>query len=213
MRSKVVRGCSIFQEGCSIFHRLLAFPFFAFSLGGEKREKAYGSGNPCRIAAQRQSRQVEWREAPREVYLKNSLLRDFPDSHLPIAKINKNENLVLKIRHFTHFLAAPPLYAVSITPRAKSKSRRHNPQPRAKPNLATTIHSLAPSQLPPMPTTAAPQFSFQHKKTDPPHPRNRGSPIKSSRAAVCKSTPNPILLNYLRFHTGGTAETPITPIR
>ena len=94
----------------------LAFPFFAFSLGGEKREKTYGSGNPCRIAAQRQSRQVEWREAPREVYLKNSLLRDFPDSHLPIAKINKNENLVLKIRHFTHFLAAPPLYAVSITP-------------------------------------------------------------------------------------------------
>ena len=58
-----------------------------------------------------------------------------------------------------------------------------------------------------------PQFSFQHKKTDPPHLRNRGSPIKSSRAAVCKSTPNPIRLNYLRFHTGGTAETPITPIR
>lgn len=194
---------------------------------------------------------------------------------MPIAKINKNENLVLKIRHFTHFLVAPPLdgsfYSSALPssrphnsqPRAKptspmqstaapqSNPRRHNPQtraksnprphkpkPRAKPNLAdtnysrapsptlapqstprpnptlaTTIHSLAPSQTSPKQSTAAPQFSFQHKKTDPPHPHNRGSPIKSSRAAICKSTPNPIRLNYLRFHTGGTAETPITPIR
>ena len=37
----------------------LAFPFFAFSSEGEKREKTYGSGNPCRIAVLRQSRQVE----------------------------------------------------------------------------------------------------------------------------------------------------------
>lgn len=59
----------------------------------------------------------------------------------------------------------------------------------------------------------SPNFLSNTKKTDPPHLRNRGSPIKSSRAAVCKSTPNPIRLNYLRIQTGGTAETPITPIR
>ena len=80
----------------------LAFPFFAFSTEGEKREKTYGSGNPCRIAVLRQSRQVEsakplafpfgqaspvplcrhypcfplrgeWRKAPREVSLNSSL--------------------------------------------------------------------------------------------------------------------------------------------
>ena len=42
----------------------LAFPFFAFSLGGEKREKPYGSGNPCRIAVLRQARQAERQQAP-----------------------------------------------------------------------------------------------------------------------------------------------------
>ena len=42
----------------------LAFPFFAFSLGGEKREKTYGSGNPCRIAVLRQARQAERQQAP-----------------------------------------------------------------------------------------------------------------------------------------------------
>ena len=80
----------------------LAFPFFAFSTEGEKREKTYVSWNPCRIAVLRQSRQVEcakplafpfgqaspvplcrhypcfplrgeWRKAPREVSLNSAL--------------------------------------------------------------------------------------------------------------------------------------------
>ena len=63
----------------------LAFLFFAFSLGGEKREKTYGSGNPCRIAAQRQSRQVEWREAPREV-CRNSRQSSFYQSVICAAE-------------------------------------------------------------------------------------------------------------------------------
>ena len=63
LQSKVVRGCSIFQRSCSIFHRLLAFPFV----------------NPCRIAV-RQSRQAEWRtiasrERSKSAYTVRSLLR------------------------------------------------------------------------------------------------------------------------------------------
>ena len=98
---------------------------------------------------------------------------------------------------------APALTSpMQSTTARQAQPRHHNSQPRAKPNFAETIHSCVP------------KFSLSNtKKMDPPHPRNRGSPIKSSRAAVCKSTPNPIRLNYLRFHTGGTAETPITPIR
>ena len=159
----------------------LTFPFFAFSLGGEKREKTYGSGNPCRTAAQRQSRQVEWREAPREVYLKNSLLRDFPDSHLPIAKINKNENLVLKIRHFTHFLAAPPLYAVSITPQYRHPAPTS--QPRPNPNFSDTIHASLQAQPRPHNPQPPPQSSPRQHKPQP-RPQNSLFPTKKNGSAA-----------------------------
>ena len=62
-----IRSCLFFPFGqaspAPLYRHYPSFPFFAFSTEGEKREKPYGSGNPCRIAVLRQSRQVEWRKA------------------------------------------------------------------------------------------------------------------------------------------------------
>ena len=89
------------QRAYLAFRCPLAFPFFAFSPEREKREKTYGSGNPCRgaakaIPASRVARNCyllafpfgesganllsscfplwgEWREAPREDYVRERI--------------------------------------------------------------------------------------------------------------------------------------------
>ena len=50
---------------------------------------AFPFGNPCRIAAQRQSRQVEWRKAPREVSLNSALFSSLVLAHFSCEKIRK----------------------------------------------------------------------------------------------------------------------------